>query len=131
MPPAPSRRSTRYRPASSSPTRSPARCPDSRTRSCIVPSRLRTTVPSFRFDHGEFLLDHVRADPHYLGTAHDGVLGVGCAYERLCVGSRDPGAREVIPAALARRVTVDHPDRPRPPGFLAPCYRPDLPRPST
>src|SRR6266480_3533590 len=118
MPPAPSRRSTRYRPASNSPTRSPA-VRWSSTRSRIVPSRLKTTVPSFRFDHGEFLLDHVRADPHHLGTAHDGVHGVGCAYERLCVGSRDLRAREVIPAALARRVTVDHADRPRPPGFLA------------
>src|SRR2546427_10902412 len=141
MPPAPRRRSTRYRRASNSPTRSPAkrgrppfssmRCPDSRTTSRIVPLRSKTTVPSIRFHRfhqPEFPLDCVPADPHHLGTAHDGVHGVWRASERLCVRSRDLSAREVIPAALTRGVTVDHADRPRPPGFLARGFRHDLRR---
>src|SRR3989442_1335154 len=98
MPPAPSRRSTRYRPASNSPTRSPAKLG---TTSSTAPSRFKPTVPSC-FDQCKFLLHHVPADPHDLGTAHDGVHGVWRAHERLFVGSRDLGAREVIPAALSR-----------------------------
>src|SRR5437870_1611928 len=100
MPPVPRRRSTRYRPANNSPTRWSAELgPDSRTTSLTVPSRFKPTAPSC-FDQRKVLLDHVPADPHHLGTTHDRVHGVWRAYERLCVGSRDPGAREVIPAAL-------------------------------
>src|SRR3989442_903255 len=124
MPPAPSRRSTRYRPASNSPTRSPAKLG---TTSSTAPSRFKPTVPSC-FDQCKFLLHHVPADPHDLGTAHDGVHGVWRAHERLFVGSRDLGAREVIPAALSRRMIVDHADRPRPPGVLARRFRHDLRR---
>src|SRR6266571_8548849 len=95
------------------------------TTSRAVPSRLKPTAPSLRSDQREFLLHHVRADPHHLGTAHDGVHGVWGAHERLRVGSRDLSAGEVIPAALSRGVTVDHADRPRPPGFLARVFRHD------
>src|SRR5712691_9251376 len=99
------------------PTRANCKSPPyPRTTSRAVPSRLKPTAPSLRFDHREFPLDHVRADPHHLGTAHDGVHAVWRPDERLCVGSRDLSAGEVIPAALTRRVTVDHADRPGSPG---------------
>src|SRR6267378_1048482 len=109
MPPMPRRRSTRYRPASSSPTRSPAELETASTAARIVPSRFKPTAPSC-FDQSKFLLHHVPADPHHLGAAHHGVHDVWRAYERLCVGRRDLGAREVIPAALSRRMIVDHAD---------------------
>src|SRR5882724_5181436 len=102
MPPVPRRRSTRYRPASSSPTRSPAVRPsDSRTKSRTVVSRFKPTAPSC-LDQPKFFLHHVPADPHDLGTAHDGGHGVWRAHERLFVRSRDLSAREVIPTALSQ-----------------------------
>src|SRR6185437_8937523 len=134
MPPVPRRRTTRYRPASNSPTRSAAalgrtpfwslRRSDSRTTSLTAPSWFKPTAPSC-FDQREFLLHHVPADPHHLGTAHDGVHGVWRAHERLFVRSRDLSAREVVPAALTRQMIVDHADRPRPPGVLARGFQHD------
>src|SRR5204862_3771844 len=100
------------------PTRANCKSPPyPRTTSRAVPSRLKPAAPSLRSDQREFSLDHVRADPHHLGTAHDGVHGVWRPDERLCVGSRDLRAGEVIPAALSRGMTVDHADRPGPPSL--------------
>src|SRR6266545_4461477 len=107
MPPVPRRRTTRYRPASSSPTRSPAvRRSDFRTTSRAVLSRFKPTAPSC-FDQPKFFLHHVPADPHDFGTTHDGVHGVWRAHERLFVRGRNLGAREVIPTALSRRMIVN------------------------
>src|SRR5438128_6198236 len=65
MPPAPSRRSTRYRPASNSPSRSPARFPDSRMGSCILRGTVRLSV------------DHVVQHHHVDRSAGADVVDVG------------------------------------------------------
>src|SRR5258707_13523569 len=117
MPAVPRRSSTRYRPASSSPTRSPAELVTASSAVRIVPSRFKATAPSC-FDQSKFLLHHVPADTHHLGAAHHAVHDVWRAYERLSVGRRDLGAREVIPAAPTGRLIVDHTDLPRPPDVL-------------
>src|SRR5438445_12815609 len=48
-------------------------------------------------------------------------------YTTLFRSGRDLRAREEVPAALAARMTVDHTDRPGPPGVLA-CLMRDDPR---
>src|SRR5256884_4530826 len=66
------------------PTRANCKSPPyPRTTSRAVPSRLKPRASSLRSDQREFSLDHVRADPHHLGTAHDGVHGVWGTHERL------------------------------------------------
>src|SRR5438876_884951 len=68
MPPAPSRRSTRYRPASSSPTRSPAKL--GRT-SSTAPSRLKNHDPSGHGRPVDLTLVWVRsriAERHRIGV---------------------------------------------------------------
>src|SRR2546425_8561292 len=70
-------------------------------------------------------LRHVAVDPHHAVAAHDRIHRIGLAGERLAVRARDLRAREEVPAALAARMTVDHTDRPRPPGVLARLVRDD------
>src|SRR6184192_4362198 len=72
MPPAPSRRSTRYRPASSSPTRSPAKLG---TTSSTAPSRLKNHDPSGHGGPVDLTLVWVRsriAERHGIGLVRPG-----------------------------------------------------------
>src|SRR4030081_1381347 len=60
------------------------------------------------------MLGMIAADPHDAVAAHDRVYRIGLPRERRGVRAGDLGAGEVVEAALASRVTVDHPHRPRP-----------------
>src|SRR2546428_7797031 len=67
-------------------------------------------------------LDQAAADPHDAVAAHDRVDRVVVQAERLAVRARDLRTREVVPAALARRMAMVHPAGALPaarlPGFL-------------
>src|SRR5256712_2612998 len=63
-------------------------------------------------------LDQAAADPHDAVAAHDRVDRVVVQAERLAVRARDLRTREVVPAALARRMAMDHADRATPAGTL-------------
>src|SRR4030081_3149137 len=72
------------------------------------------------------MLGMIAADPHDAVAAHDRVYRIGLPRERRGVRTGDLGAGEVVEAALASRVTVDHPHRPRPTRLLARLPRPYL-----
>jgi len=59
-------------------------------------------------------LGPIAADPHDAVAAHDRVHRIGLARERLGVRARNLRAGEVIEAALASRMAVDHPHRAHP-----------------
>src|SRR5207253_5424270 len=76
------------------PTRANCKSPPyPRTTSRTVPSRLKPTAPSLRSDQRDFPLDHVRADPHHLGTAHDGVHGITESFGARCRSGCPPPPR--------------------------------------
>src|SRR6266700_3398893 len=86
---------------------------------------LSVTAPGtgwFRFgirERPQLLFLHIPTDPDHVIAAHDGVHRIRLAHERLPVRAEDLGAREIVPAALAIRVAVDHPHCGRPSGVLA------------
>src|SRR6266550_434853 len=87
--------------------------------------RRRSTV---RVGQRNLLLHHVAAEPDHAVAAHDRVHRIRLPRERVRVRARHPGPREVVPAALAIGMTVDHPHSARPSRVLAGLLRHDARR---
>src|SRR5688572_4449493 len=88
----------------------------------LVPSRVR--LP-FRLQ-SDLPLPQLAIDPDQLVPAHNGVHRVALAQERLPIGARHLGPREVVPAALPLGMAVNDPYGPCPPGVLTGLSRDDV-----